>query len=310
MLDDNTQKINLFVSDISAPYRIDKYVYDETEDISRSKLQNLIEKGLISLNGKNVKKNTKIKNGDFIEIILENEEPLFIEAENLPIEIVYEDDDIIIVNKARGMVVHPAIGHHSGTLVNALLYHVNSLSQNQDNFRPGIVHRIDKDTTGLLMVAKNDFSHASLSEQLKNRTVKREYIALVHGGFSESEGKVDAPIGRDKNDRLKMAINIYGKNAVTHYKLIEAIGIYSLLSLKLETGRTHQIRVHMKYIKHPLVGDYVYGSSKSKYSKIGQLLHAKSLGFIHPRTNEYMEFDSDLPEDFKKILSDLRNKQK
>ncbi len=285
---------------------------DESISLSRSKIQFLIKSNKILLNDKTTKKNIKVKNGDIINLTIEEKEPMQVIAEDIPIDIVYEDDDIIIVNKARGMVVHPAPKNYSGTLVNAILFHLNQKNENNfidsSSIRPGIVHRIDKDTTGILMIAKNDYAQMFLSEQLRNRTVNRRYIALVHGGFTCDEGSIDIPIARHKKDRLKMAVDINGKKAITNYKVLEKIGNYSLLEFKLETGRTHQIRVHTRYIKHPIVGDPIYGAKNCKYNHVGQLLHAKSLGFIHPRTKKYIEFNSDLPEDFKKILNEVKIK--
>ncbi len=309
----------LQVQNQEVPLRIDTYIYQTLSDdvISRSKVQSLIKSGDILLNGNPAKKNIKVKTGDKIQINLVEKEETKIIPENIPINIIYEDDDVIVVNKERGMVVHPAVGNYTGTLVNAILYHVNNKAETREFFeenlnpevskvRPGIVHRIDKETTGLLMIAKNEYAHHSLSEQLKDRAVNRRYVALVHGGFKEDEGRVDAPIRRHKKDRLKMAVDLTGKRAVTNYKVLERLGKYTLLELKLETGRTHQIRVHMKHIKHPVVGDKVYGSKNCKYNHIGQLLHAKTLGFLHPRTKEYLEFECDLPSDFKAILLSSR----
>ncbi len=309
--------MNLTVESQATPLRIDTYIYEHLKDqlISRSKVQTLIKAGDVLLNNEPAKKNAKVKTGDKIQIILREKEETTIIPEDIPINIVYEDNDVIVVNKERGMVVHPAVANYTGTLVNAVLYHVNNKPEVKAFFaenmkienskvRPGIVHRIDKDTTGLLMIAKNDYAHFFLSEQLRERTVNRKYIALVHGGFKEDEGRIDAPIRRHKKDRLKMAVDLTGKKAVTNYKVIDRLGKYTLLELKLETGRTHQIRVHMKHIKHPVVGDKVYGAKNCKYNHIGQLLHAKTLGFIHPSSKEYIEFEAELPDDFKKVLSE------
>ncbi len=309
---------HLTVENQDSPLRIDTYIFENLKDqvTSRSKVQSLIKAGDVLLNNEIAKKNAKVTTGDQIQIIFSEKPAINIIPENIPINIVYEDDDLIVVNKARGMVVHPAVGNYTGTLVNAVLYHVNNNPQAKAFFaenmalanskvRPGIVHRIDKDTTGLLMIAKNDYAHYFLSEQLRERTVNRKYLALVHGGFKDDEGKIDAPIRRHKKDRLKMAVDLTGKRAVTNYKVIDRLGKYTLLELKLETGRTHQIRVHMKHIKHPVVGDKVYGAKNCKYNQIGQLLHAKILGFIHPSTKEYMEFTADLPSDFQNVLQSL-----
>ncbi len=312
------KNISIRVTNIDEPVRIDKYIFEELCEkgagnlplLSRSKIQSLIKDGDVLLNSKPVKKNVKLSPNDFIELNIPEKEDIEIVAEDIPINIVYEDDDLIVVNKERGMVVHPAIGNYSGTLVNAIMYHLNNSEyftcEKNASVRPGVVHRIDKDTTGLLMLAKNDFAHRHLSEQLKNRTVNRRYVALVHGGFKDDEGRIDAAIGRSKRDRLKMAVDLRGKPAATNYKVIERMGKYTLLELKLETGRTHQIRVHMKYIKHPVVGDKVYGAKSCKYNHIGQLLHAKTLGFVHPKSGEYMEFNSQLPEDFANVLSEVK----
>ena len=226
--------------------------------------------------------------------------------ENIPLDIVYEDDDLIVVNKPSGLVVHPAPGHTHGTLVNGLLYHCNQLSNMNGDIRAGIVHRIDKDTSGLLVVCKNNYAHRILAEQLKEKTTTRTYIAIVTGNISHNLGRIEAPIGRDPSNRQKMAVVQNGKPAVTHFKVLDRYRDFTLLELKLETGRTHQIRVHMAYINHPVVGDPLYGVKKQT-TEFGQYLHAKTLGFIHPRTNEYMEFEVDLPEEFKIKLSELTN---
>ena len=231
---------------------------------------------------------------------------LEVEAENIPIDIIYEDSDVIVVNKAKGMVVHPAPGNYNGTLVNALLYHCTDLSSINGVIRPGIVHRIDKDTTGILVIAKNDEAHNKLSDQLKEHSMKREYYALVEGRIKANSGTIDKPLARSKKDRLKIAIVEGGKRAVTHYEVIERFKNTTLVKCVLETGRTHQIRVHMSSIGYPLVGDPVYGFKKGKFKCEGQMLHAKTLGFIHPRTNEYVEFTSELPENFKGLIENLR----
>lgn len=244
-----------------------------------------------------------------MEIIIPAPKELDIEAENIPLDIVYEDEDVLVVNKPKGMVVHPAVGNYTGTLVNAVMYHCGErLSSINGVIRPGIVHRIDKDTSGLLMIAKNDMAHESLSAQLAEHSINRRYRALVYANIKEDEGTIDAPIGRDPRNRLRQAVTDteHGKRAVTHYRVLERFGQYTLIEAKLETGRTHQIRVHMAYKKHPLVGDSVYGPKKGQIKAEGQMLHAKVLGFVHPRTGEYMEFDSELPEYFEDILKGLR----
>ncbi|MDD7185830.1 MAG: RluA family pseudouridine synthase [Ruminococcus sp.] len=282
--------------------RIDKYISGNTENLTRSAIQNLIEKSKITVNGKSVSKNYKLRDGDNIEIEIPEPENLDVKPENIPLDIVYEDNDLLVVNKPKGMVVHPAHGNYNGTLVNALLYHCkDSLSGINGVIRPGIVHRIDKNTSGLLIVAKNDISHVKLSEQIKAHSFTREYEAIACGYFKDKSGTVDAPIGRHHTDRKKMCVTYENsKNAVTHYEVIKQYGGYAHVRLRLETGRTHQIRVHLSYINHPVLGDDVYGKS---YKGIdGQCLHAKKIGFIHPTTGEYMEFISELPDYFQKIL--------
>ena len=292
--------------------RIDKYLADMLPSYSRSQLQKLIKDGnvtTISTNGepKPVKANYRLSYGENISIIVPEPDELNIEAENIPLDILFEDEDIIVVNKPKGMVVHPAPGHYSGTLVNALMYHCkDNLSGINGVLRPGIVHRIDMDTTGALVVCKNDYSHQSLSQQLKVHSITRCYEAICHGIFTESEGTVNAPLGRCPNDRKKMAVVSNGKEAITHYKVLESFDKYSYIKCTLETGRTHQIRVHMSKLGHPLLGDEIYSSFKSPFKLQGQTLHARILGFIHPRTNEYIEFEAPLPEYFKHLLNILK----
>lgn len=297
------------VDDQEEDTRLDLYLSNQLDQLSRSFIQKLIEQEKIKINGKQEKlKKYKVKENDVIEIEIPLPERLDIKPENIPIEIIYEDEDVVIVDKPQGMVVHPAPGNYSGTLVNALLYHCKTLSSINGVIRPGIVHRIDKDTSGLLMVAKNDKAHRSLAEQLKEHTIHRVYAALVHGNIKEEKGTIDAPIGRHPVDRLKMAVtDKNSKNAVTHFEVQQRFGNYTLIEAKLETGRTHQIRVHMAYIQHPLVGDPVYGFKKEKYHLQGQALHAKVLGFLHPSTSKYMEFDSPLPDYFQKLLQIIEN---
>lgn len=287
--------------------RIDKYLSEIFVDKSRSFIQGLIEKDSIKVNNKITKSNYKVKTFDEIEVIFSEPEILKIDAEEIPLNILYEDGDIVVINKEQGMVVHPAPGNYNGTLVNALLYHCKDLSSINGVIRPGIVHRIDKDTTGVLVVAKNDDAHNKLSEQLKNHSMKREYYALVEGRIKNDKGTIDKPLARSKKDRLKIGIVEGGKRAVTHYEVIERYNGYTLIKCILETGRTHQIRVHMASIGFPLVGDPLYGFKKQKFKIKGQMLHAKTLGFIHPTKNEYMEFTTELPEYFAIILSKLRN---
>lgn len=287
--------------------RIDKYLTQIFEDKSRSFIQGLIEKENIKVNGKIPKSNYKLRKSDEIEIIIPEPEILKVEPENIPIDIVYEDKDVIVVNKPQGMVVHPAPGNYNGTLVNALLYHCKDLSSINGVIRPGIVHRIDKDTSGILVVAKNDEAHNKLSEQLKDHSMKREYYALIEGRLKNDSGTIDKPLGRNKKDRLKIGIVEDGKRAVTHYEVLERYNGYTLIKCVLETGRTHQIRVHMSSIGFPLVGDPLYGFKRQKFKVEGQVLHAKTLGFIHPRSGKYMEFTSELPQYFEDLLNKLRN---
>ena len=285
--------------------RIDKYLSSAFEGQSRSYLQGFIEKGNVLVNNKNVKSNYKLKVFDEIVVTLPEPLELKVEAEDIPLDIVYEDKDVIVVNKPQGMVVHPAPGNYNGTLVNALLYYCKDLSSINGIIRPGIVHRIDKDTTGILVVAKNDKAHNFLSDQLRDHSMKREYFALVEGRIKEDNGVIDKPLGRNKKDRLKIGIIPDGRRAVTHYEVLERFNSTTLIKCVLETGRTHQIRVHMASIGHPLVGDPLYGFKKQKFKLEGQMLHAKTLGFIHPTTKEYMEFTSELPGYFKKLLEKL-----
>jgi 23S rRNA pseudouridine1911/1915/1917 synthase len=288
--------------------RIDKWLTQELgEDASRSQVQQWIKDGFVLLQGKVLKANHKLSFGEQIELHVPEPESLEVVAEAIPLDVVYEDADVIVINKPRGMVVHPAIGHNTGTLVHALLYHCKDLSGINGVMRPGIVHRIDKDTSGLLVVAKNDKAHASLTEQLKNHTVTRKYVAIVHDRMEHLQGTVDAPIGRATHDRkLYVVTEKNSKHAVTHFKVIESFDAYTFVELKLETGRTHQIRVHMKFIGHPLVGDPAYGRSKGVKMN-GQALHAAVLGFIHPTTGEYMEFERPMPEDMNHVLAILKS---
>ncbi|WEG72626.1 RluA family pseudouridine synthase [Vagococcus intermedius] len=284
--------------------RIDKVITEEFGDFSRSQIQAWLKEQLVSVNGEIVKPNYKVKDDDLIEINRPEPVELTIEGEDIPLEIVYEDQDVVVVNKPQGMVVHPSAGHANGTMVNALLHHVKDLSSINDVVRPGIVHRIDKDTSGLLMVAKNDEAHEKLSAQLKNKTVTRRYIALVHGEIPHDKGTIDAPVGRSKENRQSQAVIEGGKDAVTHFKVLERYEGYTLIECQLETGRTHQIRVHMKYIDYPLAGDPLYGPRKTLPGQ-GQFLHAKVLGFTHPTTEEEMYFEADLPENFTETLESL-----
>lgn len=288
--------------------RLDKVLTNLLTDQSRSQLQTLIDDGLVTVNGDPVKSKYKVQENDHIIVSIPEAKEISTIAEDIPIDIIYQDADLAVVYKPQGMVVHPSAGHHSGTLVNALLHNLDDLSGINGEIRPGIVHRIDKDTSGLLMVAKNDKAHNFLAEQLKNKTVKREYIALVHGRIPHKKGTVDGPIGRSKDDRKKYTVVDAGKDAVTHFDVLETFGEdYSLISCHLETGRTHQIRVHLNYIGFPIAGDPLYGPRKTLQGE-GQFLHAKTIGFNHPSTGEYMEFSSDLPEIFQHTLNDLKIK--
>ncbi|EGQ4312915.1 RluA family pseudouridine synthase [Staphylococcus pseudintermedius] len=285
--------------------RIDKILPEFNSEWSRSQLQEWIKEGLVEVNGKAVKSNYKLKLGDRIEMTEKEVVEADIQAENLNLDIYYEDDDVAIVYKPKGMVVHPSPGHYTGTLVNGLMYQIKNLSGINGEIRPGIVHRIDKDTSGLLMVAKNDVAHRSLVEQLMAKTVKRKYIALVHGHIPHEFGTIDAPIGRNKNDRQSMAVVDDGKEAVTHFNVIETFKNYTLVECELETGRTHQIRVHMKYIGYPLVGDPKYGTKKTLEIG-GQALHAGLIGFEHPKTGEYIERFAPLPAEFEAVIEQVR----
>ena len=285
--------------------RIDSYLA-ECLDESRSKILKMLKDGSILVNGKEVKPSYCLRENDIVSIKEFEVEMMSAEPEKMDLDIVYEDDDVIVVNKANGVVVHPAVGNNSGTLVNGLLYHAKELSSINGEFRPGIVHRIDMDTTGSIVICKNDFAHQHIAAQLKEHSIRRIYHAIVHGVIKEDEGTVDAPIGRHPIDRKKMSINHKnGKEAVTHYKVIQRFQNYTYIQCQLETGRTHQIRVHMSSIKHPLLGDAVYGPAKCPFKLQGQTLHAKIIGIIHPRTDCYIEADAPLPEYFKKLLEKL-----
>ena len=283
--------------------RLDKVVTNIFTDYTRSQLKKMIDDGNIKVNGDVKKANYKVNLGDEITFDKPEVKKLSLEPENIPLDIVYEDDDVIVVNKPQGMVVHPSPGHFEHTLVNALLYH-SPLSTINGTYRPGIVHRIDKDTSGLLMVAKNDMAHQSLAKQIKDKTNTCVFVVFVFGNIKEDSGTIDAPLGRSKVDRKKQAVVKDGRNAVTHFEVLKRYGDYTLVKCVLETGRTHQIRVHMKYIGHPLVGDQLYCPRKT-LGKSCQFLHAEKLGFVHPRTNEYLEFTAPLPENFKKLLESL-----
>ena len=294
--DDNEDRIDVFLSNVY-------------KDASRTYIQKLIKEGNITVNGKICSKSSyKLKEDDEIDLNVPDPLPLEILPEDIPLDIIYEDDDFLIVNKPKGMVVHPACGHLDGTLVNALLFHCkDALSGINGILRPGIVHRIDKDTSGSLIICKNDFAHRNIADQLKVHSIKRVYLGIINGRLKDSEGTVDIYIDRDKNDRKKMGVcdSLHGKKAITHYKVLKEFDGYSLVEFTLETGRTHQIRVSMSYLNHPLLGDTVYGSPKNKFGVEGQVLHAKTIGFMHPTKNEYVEFDAPLNPEFERILKIL-----
>ena len=300
--------LNYQVSDGQSGIRIDRYLSEMNKELSRSYIQKLLKEQKITVNGSAVKANYKVQEGDEISVAVPDIKEPDILPEDIPLDILYEDDDVLIVNKPKGMVVHPSAGHTSGTLVNAVMAHCGEhLSGINGVLRPGIVHRIDKDTTGALLICKDDIVHRDLAEQLKKHSIKRRYRAVVQGNLKEDEGTVNAPVGRHATDRKNMAINHKnGKEAITHYKVLERFGQATYIECRLETGRTHQIRVHMASLGHPLLGDTVYGSSKNPYHLQGQALHAMILGFVHPITGEYLEFKAPLPEYFSKLLEKLR----
>lgn len=295
-----------FTADVPG-IRIDRFLSDEMPDVSRSHIQKLIKEHLVSVNDNQIKSNYKVNTGDSIRVSLPDPEIPDIIPEDIPLDILYEDEDILIVNKPKGMVVHPAPGHYSGTLVNAVMYHCkDNLSGINGVSRPGIVHRIDMDTTGSLIICKNDLAHQSLADQLKDHSITRKYHAIVHGRLKEDTGTINAPIGRHPVNRKKMSTHApNGRPAVTHYKVLKRFGGYTYIECRLETGRTHQIRVHMASIGHPILGDAVYGPAKCPFKLEGQTLHAKILGITHPRTGAYMEFDAPLPSYFEDLLNKL-----
>ena len=312
-MDNNQEIIDICIDEENDGARLDLALSLQLPEISRSYLQKLIEDGAVCVNGRTcLTKKSKVKAGDRAEITLPPPKALDVSAEEIPLDILYEDDQLLVVNKPRGMVVHPAAGNESGTLVNALMFHCRErLSSINGVIRPGIVHRIDKDTSGLLVIAKTDLAHEALSRQLKEHTITRRYEALVFDNLREDEGTVDAPLGRDPQNRLRRAVVWNGpdaRRAVTHWRVLERFGAYTLIEARLETGRTHQIRVHMSYIKHPLVGDMVYGPRKQPFGLSGQLLHARVLGFVHPLSGEYMEFESPPPPLFADIVAKLRSR--
>jgi len=298
----------IIVNDLDKLDRIDKFLMDKL-DFSRSKIQRLVDDELVLVNDKVVKASYVVKDGDIIKVSEDSNDIDTIEAENIPLDIVYEDDYLLVVNKPSGMVVHPAAGNYSGTLVNALMYHCNNLSSVNGTVRPGIVHRIDADTSGLLLVAKNDMVHNDLALQISEKSVMRKYVCLVHGVILEDSATIDAPIGRDTSNRKKMCVTgDNSKDAVTHIRVLERYADSTLIECRLETGRTHQIRVHMEYIKHPVVNDPVYGYNRMDDKDFGQMLHAREIGFVHPVTKEFLQFSVDVPKRFKEILEIYKNK--
>ncbi len=288
--------------------RLDVYISGKYKQFTRSFIKNLIERGNILLNGAITKPGVKIKKGHSVRVTVPRPKTISAEPQDIPIDIVYQDEHIAVINKQKGMVTHPAAGNHENTLVNALLFHIKDLSGINGNIRPGIVHRLDKDTSGLIVVAKNDEAHKKLAKQIKDKTAQRVYLAIVHGNIKDCEGVIDAPIGRHRTNRKLMAVTENGKPAVTHYKVLERFGDYTYLEARLATGRTHQIRVHFKHIGHPVAGDAVYGPKKSMFGKKGQLLHAYRLSITHPATGAEMNFEAPPPGEFQKILDNLRNK--
>lgn len=301
------EHIEFFVENDFIDSRLDVYISNKLDNKSRSYIQGLIEEGSVLVNKAKKKSNYKVKENDSVEVNVPDPIGLDIKPENIPLDIIYEDKDVIVVNKPQGMVVHPASGVYESTLVNALMGHCKDLSGINGVTRPGIVHRIDKDTSGVLVIAKNDYSHNKLAEQFKEHSIKRIYLALVEGIIKQDYGTIDAPLDRHPVERIKIAVVKDGKHAVTHFNVLRRYKNNTLVECKLETGRTHQIRVHMSHINHPLVGDPVYGHKKQRFNLEGQLLHARLLGFIHPSTGKYMEFESEIPEYFKKVLNILEN---
>lgn len=300
------KEYNLSVS--KSNVRLDKYIAEQIPDLSRTRIKELIKSKNILVNNHLEKVSYKVNLEDQIKVTVPPKEPLNVKSENIPLDIIYEDNDVIVVNKPQGMVVHPAAGHPDHTLVNALLYHTRDLASSPEGFRPGIVHRIDKDTSGLLMIAKNAKARESLEHQLATKTNKRLYLAIVHGNFGEESGTIDAPIGRNPHDRKKMGVVETGKEAITHFKVLEQFKNYSLIQCQLETGRTHQIRVHLSYIGHPVAGDPLYGPRKTLNGN-GQFLHAQVLGFKHPSSGKWLEFEIDPPKIFKERLAELRKEK-
>lgn len=306
------EKVTFLIDRESGENRLDTVITNQLSSLSRSAVQKLIVQGNVLLGDQVIKsKNHKVEVGDCITVTLPKPNLIEIKAENIPLEILYEDDFLLVVNKPKGMVVHPGVGNYTGTLVNGLLNHTDKLSSINGELRPGIVHRIDKDTSGLLIIAKTDEAHIKLADELKEHKTLRKYVALVHNGFSEEEGTINMSIGRDPKNRLKYCVtNVNSREAVTHYRVMERLGQYTLIEAKLETGRTHQIRVHMSYINHALYGDSLYGNRKEVIHCNGQMLHARTIGFNHPVTGEYMEFEKEPPKEFTDIVEKIRKNQK
>lgn len=306
-MSENLNEFYFVITEELEDERVDRALSELIDSLSRSYIQKLLSEGGITVNGKSIKSSYRVKSDDQIRVIVPAAITPDIVPENIPLDILFEDNDVIIVNKPKGMVVHPAPGHYSGTLVNALLYHCSGeLSGINGVLRPGIVHRIDRDTTGSIIACKNDKAHACIAQQLKEHTIVRKYHAIVHGNLKDDEGTVHTLIGRHSSDRKKMAVlKVGGKEAITHYKVLKRFEKYTYIECRLETGRTHQIRVHMAYLGHPLLGDTVYGPANCPYKLEGQTLHAKILGFCHPQTNEYIETDAPLPEYFNRLLKIL-----
>jgi 23S rRNA pseudouridine1911/1915/1917 synthase len=302
-------KVIITVEEDMEGERVDALVAEQISGLSRTTVKNLIKEGRILVDGRVCKSSYRLSEGQEILVEIPAPEQLETPAQNLPLHIIYQDGDLVVINKEKGMVVHPSPGHRDGTLVNALLYHIKDLSGINGDLRPGIVHRLDKDTSGVMVVAKNDAAHRSLAAQIKDHTINREYVALVHGVIKENLGTIDAPIGRSKLDRKKMAVVGNGRVAISNYQVLQRYRNYSLVKVKLLTGRTHQIRVHFAYIKHPVVGDPLYSSAKPHFNLDSQALHARLLGFVHPSSGMYMEFSSELPEYFQAIIRELEGEK-
>lgn len=300
-----TEFETLLVTEDMEGERLDSFISDSMEELSRSLVQGLIKEGKVWVDGQGAKSSYRVKTGDVVRVEIPQLQAVKIEAQDIALPIIYQDEDLVVVDKPKGMVVHPAHGNWDQTMVNALLFHIKDLSGINGELRPGIVHRLDKDTSGVMVVAKNDFAHRSLADQIRVHSINREYIALVHGIIKENLGRIDAPIGRSKSDRKKMAVINGGREAISDYEVLQRFPNYTLVKVKLLTGRTHQIRVHFAYIKHAVVGDPLYSSARKHFNLESQALHAQLLGFVHPRSGEYMEFTSPIPQYFQDILNQL-----